>query len=128
MKTKLYREIARRFNAAKNCEKLNNLEWQKKHEAVISHLCDAKLPSGAGIDRGTAFNFEKSSENRLVFRVEFHHMNACGYYDGWTEHEIIVSPCLQFGISVHVTGRDRNDVKEYLGEIFNYELQKEYDA
>ena len=34
------------------------------------------------------------------------------------EHQIIVTPDLEFGISLRITGLDRNDIKDYLAEVF----------
>jgi hypothetical protein len=45
-------------------------------------------------------------------------MNEGGYYDGWTEHQVIITPSLQHGFDVRVTGQDRNEIKDYLAELF----------
>jgi hypothetical protein len=44
-------------------------------------------------------------------------MNGDGYYDGWTDHTVIVTPTFS-GIDITVTGRDKNDIKNYIGEVF----------
>jgi len=77
------------------------------------------LPSGSGIDSGTELISADSS--KIVLSAGFHHMNENGYYDGWTEHRITIRA--QFGgIDVTIGGRNRNDIKEYLGELYHSAL------
>lgn len=83
------------------------------------------LPSGSGFDRGTEFITVRSNCNRLVFRTAFHHMNENGFYVGWTEHDVIVTASLSYGIEVRVTGKDRNDIKEYIAEVFHTFLHED---
>ena len=52
-------------------------------------------------------------------------MDAGGGYDGWTEHSVIVTPDLATGFDLKVTGRDKRDIKEYLGELFYAALCEE---
>jgi hypothetical protein len=48
-------------------------------------------------------------------------MDENGYYDGWTEHRITIRA--EFGgISVNVSGRNRNDIKDYLHEVYHHAL------
>jgi len=50
-----------------------------------------------------------------------------GYHDGWTDHQLIVTPSLQFGFHIRITGKDRNQTKDYLHETFQYALSEEVD-
>ena len=120
-KTKLYRELASCVQARLNCQKSNNQEWYCRHTETIDALVDM-LPSGSGIDRGTKIDLEKSTSEKLVFNVSFHHMDENGFYDGWTEHVITVRPSLQFDIDLTISGRNRNDIKEYLHEVYSAAL------
>ncbi len=120
MKNPLFRHLSSKLNAAENCRKVGNA-WQARHEFVISQLVEDFMPSGSGIDTGTKLADESTSE-KLVFTFGFHHMNENGMYDGWTEHKAIVTPSLQFGYSLKITGRDRNGIKEYLHEVFHSAL------
>jgi hypothetical protein len=52
-------------------------------------------------------------------------MNGQGYYTCWTEHQAIITPSMIFGFSLKITGRDKNDIKDYLGELFNFWLDSE---
>jgi hypothetical protein len=114
-----YKDIARAFIAWNNCIKSKNSEQEEKHATNIEELVKTYLPRGSGFDNGTYFNWDESSENKLVFDTAFHHMNEGGYYDGWTEHKVIVRPCLSFGFNIKVTGRNRNDIKEYIHSCFD---------
>lgn len=86
-----------------------------------------KFPSGSGFDSGTTFNFEESKKDKLVFDTSFHHMNEHGFYDGMTEHKVIVTPSWH-SFDIKVTGRDRNQIKEYIADCFYSVLNEEYSA
>ena len=49
-------------------------------------------------------------------------MNENGFYDGWTDHTLTVRPSLVHGIELEISGRNRNDIKEYLHETFHSAL------
>lgn len=105
------------FDAYLNCIKSNNKEWKDKHEDTINEMLKT-LPSGSGIDAGIEFNWDKSTPEKLLFIFGFHHMNDAGYYDGWSHHNLIITPSLQFGYRMEITGKDRNQIKEYLYQLF----------
>lgn len=119
--------IARKFDAYKNCIKTNNQEWEGKHAISIEFLVDTYLPHGSGFDNGTSFEFASSRKNRLVFHTGFHHMNDAGYYDGWTEHDVIVIPDLAMRFELRITGKDKNNIKDYIGHCFYETLSKKLD-
>ena len=89
--------------------------WESRLETELANL----LPSGSGFDCGTKLDIEASKPNRLVFITSFHHMDEHGGYDGWTEHKIIVTPSLVYGFELRVTGKDRNDIKDYIAEVMH---------
>src|SRR5579863_8932306 len=103
MKTTLIREIAARVVARQNCINSGNTEWQHKHEEELQQLQE-ELPSGSGVDSGMQIDLDKSSQNKIVIHCGYHHMNDGGYYDGWTHHDIIVTPDLLFGFNLRITG------------------------
>ena len=128
MKRKLYQHLASRVEAMQRCKTTGNTEWYDKHGAVIATLCKEHMPSGSGFDNGTRLNLDKSGAHRLEFDTGgFHHMNDNGMYDGWTDHGVIVTPSLAFGFDLRITGRNRNDIKEYIGEVFNVALSQDID-
>ena len=114
----LITSIARKFTAYQNCIKTENTEWLATHAGHIEELVDKYLPHGSGFDSGTTFDFVASKPNRLVFFTSYHHMNDGGYYDGWTYHNVVVTPDLVSGFDLRVTGRDKRDIKDYIGEFF----------
>src|SRR5207244_3851388 len=114
----LYRHLASLVQARINCQRGNNLEWHDKHTEEIKAIVN-NGPCGSGIDNGTHIDLDASTGEKLVFYTGYHHMNEGGMYDGWTEHTITVKPSLQFGIVLSISGRDRNEIKEYLHEVYN---------
>lgn len=120
----LYQTLASSLNALSNCIASGNA-YAATHESNLETLVSEFMPSGSGIDSGTKLDLDESLRHkgaRLVFTTAFHHMNQDGYYDGWTEHKVIVTPSLQFGFDLKITGRDRNDIKEYLHEVYHHAL------
>jgi hypothetical protein len=101
-----------------NCEKSDNRDWLNKHGLAVDAVLKTG-PSGSGIDGELKIDYYASKADRLVLKTAFHHMDCAGGYDGWTYHELIVTPSLQFGINIRITGRDRKDIKEYLAEVFD---------
>lgn len=126
MKTiKRYTALAKAIGSMKRCEAAGNTEWADKHANAILALMDS-APSGSGIDSGTKL-LDESTSNRLVFGVDFHHMDEGGCYDGWTEHKVVVTPAFEIGFDLIVTGRDRNGIKEYLGEVYSAWIDEEVE-
>lgn len=119
----LYQELACLLTAAANCERSGNTEWLAKHRDRARELVRDRLPSGSGLDTGTHLDIA-SMPDRLVLRCSFHHMNDSGMYDGWTDHTVIVTPSLAFGFDMRITGRDRNDIKDYLAQTFDHALRE----
>lgn len=113
----LVRQFAAAFIAMGNCEKSGNLEWRAIWESALDSLAADHLPSGSGFDSGSRFVADESRPDRLIFATSFHHMNDSGFYDGWTEHRVIVTPEFA-GFDLKVTGRDKRGIKEYIGDSF----------
>ena len=127
--TKVYQALASLVDARQRSIERGNDEWVGKHEERIADIVSEHLPSGSGFDSGTVLDLDESKPDRLVFVTSFHHMTEHGYYDGWTGHNVIVTPSLAHGFNLRVTGRDRNEIKEYIEETFQYALdteQREY--
>lgn len=102
-------------------------EWTNKHKDTINYIVKNFMPSGSGIDNGTKFDFDSSNGDKLVFTFGYHHMNENGYYDGWTEHTLTVRPSLQFGFTCSISGRNKNDIKDYLYETYQCALSDMLD-
>lgn len=114
----LYQAIATTLQAIRNCEESGNSEWLQTHNERLDNMVREHMPSGSGFDAGTTLD-DDSKPERLVFATSYHHMDKHGGYSGWTEHKVIVTPSLQFGFNIRVTGRDRNATKDYIADVFN---------
>lgn len=121
-----YREFACKMQALLNCIEADNSEWEANHREWLEKECK-NGPSGSGIDSGTHIDLDKSSGEKLVFETAYHHMDEGGCYDGWTTHSVIVTPSLQFVFQLRITGRDRNQIKEYLYDVYSNWLREEVE-
>ena len=104
-------------------------EWVEKRAEEIKWLLD-KLPSGSGWDSGTKLmktvrTHDQADISHFTLYGSFHHMDEGGSYDGWTDHQIIVTADLRSGFTLRITGRNRNDIKDYLHELFDYVLREQ---
>lgn len=126
----LYKAIAQKIEAMRNCNAHGNGEWFTRHHDAIDNLVRDHLPSGSGFDAGTQFDacaHVDASRDRLTFTTAFHHMDEFGGYVGWSEHSVIVTPSLSHGFDLRVTGRDRNGIKDYIAEAFHAALSSVRD-
>lgn len=124
MKQTIAQAIASAIVARANCWESGNKEWFQRWEDRALNLVRDYLPSGSGIDCGTTLDLDGSNGNALRFTFSFHHMDENGFYCGWTEHKLIVKPSFS-GLSLHITGPDRNQIKEYLYELYDSALSQE---
>jgi hypothetical protein len=122
---KIFQSIAQSFVAMENCRRLGNDEWFETHRGNILELCRNKMPSGSGFDDGTSFDFSASKPNKLVFITSFHHMTNDGFYDGWTSHTVTVVPAFSSDIDMRISGKDHNDIKDYIADVFRDALREE---
>jgi hypothetical protein len=108
---------ARAVNLARgNQERVD--DWEEKLVQIIKDF----LPHGSGVDNGVDIDLSYSNHNRVKLTCGFHHMTGNGYYDGWTQHSIILTPSFTSQCDMKITGRDRNNIKEYLGQLFDNSL------
>jgi hypothetical protein len=120
-----YEQLAIAITAKRNCLKFGSTEYTEQWDDIIDEIME-DAPSGSGFDNGTIFDEEKSDETKLVFYTSFHHMNEGGYYDGWTDHTVTIRANFVIRWSMTVSGRNRNEIKEYIAETFNHFLNQEY--
>ena len=123
----LVQEMALAFQALCNCQESGNQEWAGIWEERLEALAREHLPSGSGFDSGSSFDLDGSRVDRLQLRTSFHHMNDSGFYDGWTEHCVSVWPTFS-GFDLKVSGRDRRQIKDYIGETFAAALSAEVES
>jgi hypothetical protein len=123
MKLTVIREIASAVQAWKNCKATNN-SWADNWDERLDWLESNALPSGSGFDSGTKIDCERTKGDVVVLTTSYHHMNDNGYYCGWTKHVITVRPTFD-GISIKISGRDRNQFKDYAYQTFEQSLSEE---
>jgi len=129
--TKLYVEIHRSLVAYKNSHCFLhsvNEEWKAKHLERLEVLEDM-LPSGSGFDSGCKINVEASSKDKIVFSFEYHHMNEDGYYVGWTNYIVTVTPAFEeFDIDIQLREDDEEskelweDMEDYIYDTLYFAL------
>lgn len=123
---KMYEAIARAADARTRCLVTGNQEWRDIWTEKLRAM-QKELPSGSGIDNGTKIIMDECDITRIVLICDYHHMNQDGFYDGWTHHRIVAKPTFM-GIDVRVaTGPNKNDIKEYLANVYGDALDTEYD-
>ncbi len=128
---RLIEHIADTVVALHNCRAgRGHSDWIPKHEESLANLCK-ELPRGSGIDSGTQIDVDRSSGDRVVLTFGFHFMDPNGYYAGWGDYQAVIRPAFH-GIDLTIKGRNRNDIKEYLYQTYEYALTRlyscEYDA
>ena len=124
---KVYQAMAQKVQAIENCQLSGNLEWLERHNLDLKELVE-RLPSGSGINSGVEFDRARSTPEKLVFNFSYDHMDENGYYTEVTDHTLTVRGSLAFGCRltiITISGRNRNDIKEYLYEIFDCALAEE---
>ena len=123
---KLYQKIASSIQAHKNCIESGNKEWEDNHSVTLMEYSNL-LPSGSGFDSGTTIDIEKSTPNKIYLNTSYHYMNGNGFYDGWYEYQVIVTPSLANVIELRIVGKNTpNDIKDYMQELFYDTLAEEY--
>lgn len=124
---KLYQALSEVFDWMSRCK--GDPQYKIGYEMARAQWVYLKglLPSGSGIDSGTKIIGQKCSPRRFVMVAEYHHMNESGMYDGWTSHTITVKAHLYWGFELTVGGRNRNDIKDYLYEVYDSCLREEVD-
>jgi thiaminase len=118
---KVYQQTAQEINLINTSNTPDHVKMARERLDTILK----EAPSGAGIDNGTRLDDINSTSKKLIFHANFHHMNDAGYYEGWTEHMVIVTPCLMHGFNLQITGKDRNQIKDYLHEVYQNWLNSE---
>ncbi len=110
------KKLAHHIQAAQQCKE----GYKEPHQEAIEQICSL-LPHGSGIDSGMKLIIEDCKKDKLVFQCDFHHMDDNGFYDGWTEHKVIITPSLIDGFNIRITGRNKREIKDYLSDMF-YEM------
>ena len=95
-------------------------------ESLLEYI-EKLLPSGSGIDSGTVIDRDHAGKLSFKLITAYHHMNDAGYYVCWTNHVLTVSPDWSAdGFDFKISGRDRNEIKDYLGDLYQDYLSRKY--
>lgn len=118
--------LASTLDALHSCERAqaegqDRSRWIARHGETLDAL-DALLPSGSGCDNGSKVDRSRPLSKGLLIETAFHHLSTHGFYTGWTDHKITFHPTLYGGPTIKVSGRDRNEIKDYLGDVFYHTL------
>lgn len=124
-------KISQLLTAKINCKNSSEIKkdkngnlWEDNHQDKINEMIKEYLPHGSGFDGDTLLD-DKSTPERLIFNSGYHPMDEGGYYDGWIEFDVIITPSLAFGINLQVKGRFSKlpsryfDMKNYIGDVFH---------
>ncbi len=104
-------KLALAFQAKEVCKDSEILDrWEVLIEKI---LCT--LPSGGGF-AGT--EVKEVSSKKVILATEFYHVSQNGHREGVTSHRITFTPTL-VGTDIKVSGRNFNDVKSYIAEVFH---------
>lgn len=101
------------------------LEWFDRHTDRLNALARDFLAHGGGFDQGSSIDLDKSTEAKIIIETAFHHMSEHGYYNGWTNHSIVVTPSFA-GFDLKVGGRNRSDIKDYIASVFDSDLSQPF--
>jgi len=111
-----------------NCVEAGNKEWEQKTREELNHIEKSVLPSGSGIDAGCTIDRQVSTDKCVVIVTSYHHMNENGMYDGWTQHVVKIRASFLHGMDISFSGPNRNQIKEYLHDVFYTALEAQYEA
>jgi hypothetical protein len=123
----VYQQLATLITARLNCEKSGNTLWYVLHSESIEAIMKG-APSGSGINSGTEITLDMCSPEKLVFQFSYEFMDENGYYDGSKLYRLTVRPSLAFGINITINGSNRDEIKEYLREVYDTWLCSEIPA
>ncbi len=77
----------------------NLCEWSKTCHPNYQEVCDEKierwqntLPHGSGFDNGCKIDVANSGKKNVDITFDWHNMDECGGYIGWTSYLLVVTP------------------------------------
>jgi hypothetical protein len=99
--TTLIEAIAQAATAWENCLLSGNTEWLDRWYCRLEYL-EKFLPSGAGIDNGSSIDVGGCEREKVVIVSCYHVMNGSGFYEGWLDFTVVVTPSFMGQIDVKV--------------------------
>lgn len=116
----VYQVLAGLQYAITNCRKSGNKEWEDRHHTRFDKLAVKYIA------RNTAGDFSCDPQigfDILKFGVEIQHFKD-GVYSERTQHTVTVRPSLAYGFTITVSGRNVNDIKDAIVEMFDSALRQ----
>ena len=120
MAEKLYNTFA--YLAANYHEPYSPNDAKAERKARADELAEEFLPSGSGFDSGSSFDIEASNGDKLILYTKYHHMVE-GVYTKWTEHKVIVTFSMAYGLIVKVQGSNYRNIRGYIADQFHGALK-----
>lgn len=111
---------------------LDSLRVSRAKEYLLEELLDF-LPHGSGFDAKASLEEDRSTEDKLVFLIPYHHMDENGFYVGWSETKLVVKPSLAHGYTTSLWVAslprciNRTSHKEYVSECYHEALNRVVD-
>ena len=78
-------------------------EYLDSKNKQVDELIDKYLPSGSGFDGKIELD-EKSTDEKIIIHVEYHHMDINGFYDGWSTFKVIITASMAYNYCMQVKG------------------------
>ena len=114
---KLYQKIAR---------VVSQENWAKRTKELS--LLNELLPKGNGIQRqlGLPVILLESTKKRIVIDTAYRHTyDSYDTTSRWTVHQVVITPSFEGEIDIRITGKNVNNVKDYLYDVFRESLMSE---
>ena len=118
METTVISRLAGLIYAWKSSVAENKMEWAENHKKAIIELVDNDLPFGSGIDNGTRIDLSRSTANKIYLSCDFHRMDENGFYDGWIEFSLVITPDFISGLSIRITGGTESEKDDLHGRFY----------
>lgn len=97
--------------------------WKEEAEEIIGDY----LPHGSGFDAGCKFDYDRSKPNELLFEFSYHHMED-GYYIGWTNHRLAITPSLANDFDMKITTYAKSELSKELRDAAKESEDYFYDV
>ena len=119
---KLYQKIIQTTKALESCEEKGMIDAYDNHYKTLQNIHKNYLPSGSGFDG--EMNIESATDSKLIIRFDWHILNDNGYYDGWLDLLLIMTPNLSnnfdMKIKWYTNGNDKRKVEKYKSLIEDF--------
>lgn len=125
MNRPIYAAMAEAITAYQNCVAKGNELWANRWLDRLKQL-ENLLPVGSGsgffdVHLFALYRFKEEIRIDLSYLFTDEH----GVYDGYRDYQVVIKPSLFLGVKLTVKGRDRNDIKTYIRDVYYQALTSE---